>query len=199
MSRALPRVLGRILTATMPRAKAEFIYGDLLEEYDDRASHSPAAAERWLRRQVLASVPRFLWERAEAGGLVQLLVLVGTTLAGCLAILAWESQVAREVARLAADHVSAAPHAAVRTLYVLVQAVAFVAVGAALARWTFEPGRSFTRNAAFRLTPLTVIIFLPAFAARLSGEVGYSWFFLLPWALTLTIALLAGARLTTRR
>jgi hypothetical protein len=196
--RELPPLLGRILSATLPRDKGPFIYGDLLEEYDDRASRSPPAASRWLRRQVLASVPRFLWQRAVAVGIAQLVVLIGSTLLACLAILAWESQVARQVARLASEHVAGAPHA-VRTLYVLVQAVAFTVVGVVLARCTFDRGQSFLRNAAFRLTPFAAIIFLPAFAARLTGEAGYSWWFLVPWALTLSVALLAGARIASRR
>ncbi len=195
MSRALPPLLGRILEATLPRDKGPAIYGDLLEEYEERASRSPDAAGRWLRRQVLASAPRFLWQRADAVGIVQLAILVGTTLLACLAILAWESQ----VARLAAERIAALPQAAVRTLYVLVQAVAFAAVGALLARWTFERGQSFLRNAALRLTPFATIIFLPAFAARLAGEVAYSWRFLVPWALCLAAALLAGARFAARR
>lgn len=198
MSRELPPLLGRILSATLPRDKGSFIYGDLLEEYGDRASRSPAAAARWLRRQVLASVPRFLWQRAVSGGIVQLGVLIGSTLLACLAILAWESQVARQVVQLVSEHVAGAPHAAVRTLYVLVQAVAFTVVGVVLARWTFDRGHSFLRNAAFRLTPFAAIIFVPAFAARLTGEAGYSWWFLVPWALTLSVALLAGARIATR-
>ncbi len=198
MSRGLPPLLDRILAWTSPRDKASFIYGDLLEEYDERASRSPAAASRWLRRQVLASVPGFLWQRARAIGLLQLGALVGTTLLACLAVLAWESQVAREVARITFEQVSGVPLTVVRTLYVLVQAVSFAVAGAVLARLTFQRGQTFLRNCAFRLTPFAAVIFLPAFAERLAGEAGYSWLFLVPWALTLTTALLAGARIANR-
>lgn len=199
MNSDLPWLLRRILLVTLPREKAEFVFGDLAEEYGERAAHSQKAADLWLRRQVLGSVPRFLWERAERSGLVQLGALVGVTLVACVAILLWESQVAREVAALAADRVAGAPLGAVRTLYVLVQAVAFAAAGAALARWTFHRGQGFTRNALLRLTPLVVLIFAPAFAARLSGDVGYSLQFLVPWALTLTAALVGGARFAHRK
>lgn len=199
MSRGLPPMLRRLLFATLPRDKAEFVSGDLVEEYGERAAHSRVAADRWLRRQVLGSVPRFLWERAGQCGLLQLAALVGVTLAAAIAILVWESQVAREVAGLVAGHIAGAPLGAVRTLYVLVQAVAFAAAGVALARWTFQRQQGFLRNALLRLTPLVVLIFAPAFAARLSGESGYSLQFLLPWALTLTAALLAGARFAHNR
>ena len=42
------------------------------------------------------------------------------------------------------------------------------------------------------------IVLLPAFIARFSGEAAYSWLFLVPWALTLSAALLGGARLAAR-
>jgi len=199
MSRAMPPLLRRVLLVSLPRGKAEFVFGDLAEEYDERSVRSPSAADRWLRRQVLGSAPRFLWERAVASGLAQLGALVGATLIACVAILAWESLVAREVAALAADRGAGLPAGLVRTLYVLVQALAFAAAGAALARWTFLRGQGFARNAALRLTPLVVLILAPAFAARFAGEAGYSLQFLLPWALTLTAALLAGARVVHKR
>lgn len=198
MSRPLPPLALRVLAATLPRGKAEHIVGDLAEEYDARATASTTEASRWLRRQLLGSAPRFLWQRAEAAGLTQLAALVAWTIACCLAILAWESQVARQVAGLAQARFEAAPFAAVRTLYVLVQAAAFAVVGALLARRTFRRDQGFLRNALLRLTPFAVVIFAPAFFARLTGETGYSMLFLLPWSLALTAALLGGARLAWR-
>lgn len=195
----MPSLLRRVLLVSLPREKAEFVYGDLAEEYGERSAHSRVAADRWLRRQVLGSVPRFLLERAGRNGLLQLGALVGVTLAACVGILVWESQVARLVASLASDRAAGAPAGVIRTLYVLVQAVAFAAAGAALARWTFLRGQGFARNAALRLTPLVVLVFTPAFAARFAGETGYSMQFLVPWALTLTAALLAGARFAQKR
>jgi len=189
----LPRGVRLVLAHTVPRELGEFVLGDLTEEFHARCSRSRAGARRWLWRQVLASAPRFLWQRFAAGRGRALATLLVVTAAGYGAMHLWDVYVARELARSVAAQNAGAPLVAIRVLYICLQGVAFAIAGAALAHATFRRDQSFVRNAALRLAPIAAAQFIPPFAASLTSADGYPMLFLIPWLLISAAALAGGA------
>jgi hypothetical protein len=69
------------------RALRDAITGDLIEERAGVAAlHGERSADRWMRKQILHSVPPFVQAAARNGGLRLLAAIVGAALAALLAV-----------------------------------------------------------------------------------------------------------------
>jgi hypothetical protein len=84
-----PAVVETVLAGlNVDRALRDAITGDLIEERAElAAAHGERAADRWMRQQILRSVPVFVEAAVRSGGVRLLAAIVGAALAALLAVL----------------------------------------------------------------------------------------------------------------
>ena len=83
-----PAVIETVLAGlNVDRALRDAITGDLIEERAElAAAHGERSADRWMRRQIVRSVPAFAQAAVRTGGLRLLVAMVAAAVAALLAV-----------------------------------------------------------------------------------------------------------------
>lgn len=168
-----PSLALALLRAATAKQMRDALIGDLVEQYDDRATTGSSGANAWFWRQTLFSAPPLLLMRMNSSAAGKAGLLIALVLGAIVFTRYWDLLVARNAAQQFYQIVKPEGFTPARIVYFGVQAFGYALAGAAAYAALNAQRRPLLSFILFPMTPVFFAISAPALFDLFAGERTY--------------------------